>query len=180
VKRPGIADDAGEHHHQQREPHDCVICVASTAWPSPKALLRVYCAETSKARESRALTAQTVVRGTGIESVTACQTARTLAPNLLSPNLCGAQDTVHGLPSGGCGDSNTERQFPAHKVYRRDYRGIVGVESLSSQGLAFVIIHVVLDARPGRAVPKVRVLLVAFCSNRLPGARRAHRLNEGR
>jgi hypothetical protein len=29
-----------------------------------------------------------VVRGTGIESVTASQTARTLSPNLLSPNLC--------------------------------------------------------------------------------------------
>jgi hypothetical protein len=28
------------------------------------------------------------VRGTGIESVMACQTARALSPNLLSPNLC--------------------------------------------------------------------------------------------
>jgi len=34
-----------------------------------------------------------------------------------------------GLPSGGCGDSNTERKLPADKVYRRDDRGIVGVES---------------------------------------------------
>ena len=33
-----------------------------------------------------------MVRGTGIESVTACQTARTLSPNLLSPNLCGGVD----------------------------------------------------------------------------------------
>jgi hypothetical protein len=33
-----------------------------------------------------------LVRGTGIESVTACQTARTLSPNLLSPNLCGDVD----------------------------------------------------------------------------------------
>ena len=36
--------------------------------------------------------AQTLVRGFGIESVTACQTARTLSPNLLSPNLCGHMD----------------------------------------------------------------------------------------
>src|SRR5882757_7100496 len=34
-----------------------------------------------------------VVRGTGIESVKACQTARTLSPNLLSANLCGRLDT---------------------------------------------------------------------------------------
>ena len=71
-----------------------------------------------------------LVRGTGIESVTACETARTLSPNLLAPNLCGALDTVHGLPSGGCGDSSTEREFPSDKVYRHDDRGIVGVESL--------------------------------------------------
>jgi hypothetical protein len=56
---------------------------------------------------------KTIVRGTGIESVTACQTARTLSPNLQSPNLCGALDTVHGLPSGGCGDSSAEREFPS-------------------------------------------------------------------
>jgi hypothetical protein len=35
-----------------------------------------------------------------------------------------------GLPSGGCGDSSTEREFPSDKVYRRDNRGIIGVESL--------------------------------------------------
>jgi hypothetical protein len=38
------------------------------------------------------LRSSNLVRGTGIESVTACQTARTLSPNLLSPNLCGAVD----------------------------------------------------------------------------------------
>jgi hypothetical protein len=36
---------------------------------------------------------------------------------------------VRGLPSGGCGDSSAEREFPSDKVYRRDDRGIVGVES---------------------------------------------------
>jgi hypothetical protein len=33
------------------------------------------------------LPATTLVRDTAIESVTACQTARTPSPNLLSPNL---------------------------------------------------------------------------------------------
>jgi hypothetical protein len=33
------------------------------------------------------------------------------------------------LTSGGCGDSSAEREFPSDKVYRRDNRGIVGVES---------------------------------------------------
>ena len=65
----------------------------------------------------------------------ACQTARTLSTNLLSPNLCGDMDTVRGLPSGGCGDSSAEREFPSDKVYRRNDRGIVGVESLSPAGL---------------------------------------------
>jgi hypothetical protein len=46
-----------------------------------------------------------------------------------------------GLPSGGCGDSSAEREFPSDKVYRRDDRGIVGVESFGLQGLAFVVIH---------------------------------------
>jgi hypothetical protein len=32
--------------------------------------------------------------------------------------------------------SYTKRKFPPHKVYRRDDRGIVGVESLGPQGLA--------------------------------------------
>ena len=31
--------------------------------------------------------------------------------------------------------------LPSHKVYRRDDRGIVGVESFGLQGLAFVVIH---------------------------------------
>src|SRR6201998_368143 len=31
----------------------------------------------------------------GIESVTACQTVRTLSPNLRSPNLCGRVDLCH-------------------------------------------------------------------------------------
>jgi hypothetical protein len=60
---------------------------------------------------------------------------------------------VRGLPSGGCGDSSAEREFPSHKVYRRDDRGIVGVESFSAEGLAFVVTHTVLDAPAARAVP---------------------------
>ena len=42
---------------------------------------------------------------------------------------------------GGCGDSIAEREFRSDKVYRRDDRGVVGVESLIAEGLAFVIIH---------------------------------------
>jgi hypothetical protein len=34
-----------------------------------------------------------------------------------------------------------EREFPSDKVYRRDDRGVVGVESLGPQCLAFVVIH---------------------------------------
>jgi hypothetical protein len=34
-----------------------------------------------------------------------------------------------------CGDSRTEREFPSDKVYRRDQRGIVGVESFGPRGL---------------------------------------------
>ena len=67
---------------------------------------------------------------------------------------CGALDTVHGLPSGGSGDLNTEREFPSDKVYRRDDGGIVRVESFSLQGLAFVVIHIVLDVGPVVAVPR--------------------------
>jgi hypothetical protein len=68
-------------------------------------------------------------------------------------NACGALDTVHGRPSRGCGHSSTEREFPSDKIYRRDDRGIVGVESFGPRGLAFFDIHTVLDARPGLKVP---------------------------
>jgi len=43
--------------------------------------------------------------------------------------------------------------FPSGKVYRRDDRGIVGVEFVGPQGLAFVVIHTVLDVPSCRAVP---------------------------
>jgi hypothetical protein len=56
----------------------------------------------------------------------------------------GRLDTVRGLPSGGCGDLRTQREFPSDKVYRRDDCGIVGVESFGLQCLAFVVIHTVL------------------------------------
>jgi hypothetical protein len=48
---------------------------------------------------------------------------------------------MHGLLSGGCGDLSAERKFLSDKVYRRDDRGIVEVESFSLRGLAFVVIH---------------------------------------
>ena len=47
---------------------------------------------------------------------------------------------------GGCGDLIAEREFPSAKVYRRDDRGIVRVESFGLQcdhhrGLRLVVIH---------------------------------------
>jgi len=50
--------------------------------------------------------------------------------------------------------SNTEREFLSDEVYRRDDCGIVGVESLSLQGLAFVVIHTSV----GRATLSLRFL----------------------
>jgi hypothetical protein len=50
------------------------------------------------------------------------QTHRQTSSNYLCTNV----------PSGGCGDSSAEREFPSDNVYRRDDRGIVGVESLIS------------------------------------------------
>jgi predicted component of type VI protein secretion system len=49
-----------------------------------------------------------------------------------------------------------QRQFPPQQVYDGDDRGIVGVESLSPQGLAFVIMQAVLDVRPVVEVPSGR------------------------
>lgn len=37
-------------------------------------------------------------------------------------NVCGALDTVRGLPSSACGDSSAEREFPSDKAYRRTDR----------------------------------------------------------
>jgi hypothetical protein len=54
---------------------------------------------------------------------------------------CGALDTVHGLPSGGSGDLNTEREFPSDKVYRRDDCGIVGFQPFGADRFAFDVIH---------------------------------------
>jgi hypothetical protein len=47
-----------------------------------------------------------------------------------------------------CGDSSTERKFLSDKVYRRDDRGIIGVEPFNAEGLAFFVIHTVFDGRP--------------------------------
>jgi hypothetical protein len=51
-------------------------------------------------------------------------------------------------------ERSDEREFPSHKVYRRNDRGIVGVESLSAKGLAFFVIHTELDARSCSTVPR--------------------------
>ena len=67
---------------------------------------------------------------------------------------------MRGRPSRGCGDSSAGRKFPSDKVYRRDDRGIVGVESFGPQGLGFVVIHTELDVgrrRTVRASPLRRV-----------------------
>jgi hypothetical protein len=58
-----------------------------------------------------------------------------------------------GLPSGGCGDSSAEREFPSDKVYRRNDRGIVGVQAFSGIALRSVSSMPVLDVPAGRAVP---------------------------
>jgi hypothetical protein len=47
----------------------------------------------------------------------------------------------------------TEREFPSHKVYRRDDRGVVGVEPFSPHRLGFFSVHTVLDGRRGLTVP---------------------------
>src|SRR5271154_5816421 len=60
--------------------------------------------------------------------------------------------------SGGCGDSSTEREFPSDKVYRRDDRGVIGVESFCLYGSASSSSTPVLDARPGRTVPGFKAL----------------------
>jgi hypothetical protein len=73
--------------------------------------------------------------------------------NLRSCYPRGRLDTVHRLLSGGCGDSNTEREFPSDKVSRRDDRGIVGVEPFSPHGLGVFSVHTVLDVRRGLTVP---------------------------
>jgi hypothetical protein len=69
--------------------------------------------------------------------------------------------SVHAVPwtrctdarQGGCGGSRAEREFPSDKVYRRNDRGIVGVESLGPQGLAFLSTPV-LDVAPVATVPR--------------------------
>jgi hypothetical protein len=53
----------------------------------------------------------------------------------------------------GCGDSSAEREFPSDKVYRRDDRGIVGVEPFSPHGSGFFSVHTILVVRPGLTVP---------------------------
>jgi hypothetical protein len=93
--------------------------------------------------------------------------------NLLFPNLCGALDMVHGLPSCGSGGLNTEREFPSDKVYRRDDRGIVGVESLGLQGLASSASTPSLDADYADPVPVNSS--VSPLDRRAPSTTPAHR-----
>jgi hypothetical protein len=79
---------------------------------------------------------------------------------------CYGLDTVHGLLSGGRGDFSDEREFPSDKVYCGDDRGIVGVKSLSAAGLAFVVIHNALDARPVVTVPRWRMAALVMTGPR--------------
>jgi hypothetical protein len=79
-----------------------------------------------------------------------------------------------GLPWDGCGHSSTEREFPSDKVYRRYDRGIVGVESLSLQGLAFFDMHTsvgrasrVLSWPPGPALTRGTVFVGVAVLSRL-------------
>jgi hypothetical protein len=60
---------------------------------------------------------------------------------LLFRHPCGDLDTVHGLPSGGCGDLTAEREFPSDKVYRRNPRRVIGVEPFCLYGLGFFSVH---------------------------------------
>jgi hypothetical protein len=79
---------------------------------------------------------------------------------------------VHGRHSGRCGGSTTEREFPSDNVYRRDDRGIVRVESLIPQGLAFFVIHTVLDAAPCvpfRCIHRLGVGVGIFGIDGMPG-----------
>jgi hypothetical protein len=66
----------------------------------------------------------------------------------------GALDTVYGLLSRGCGDSGAEPELPSDKVYRRDHRGIVGVESFGAEGLVFVGVHTSVG-RAGRVLASI-------------------------
>src|ERR1700761_4049725 len=52
--------------------------------------------------------------------------------------LAVAWTRLHGLLLGGSADSSTEREFPSDKIYRRNDRGIVGVESFSPQPFLFL------------------------------------------
>jgi hypothetical protein len=104
---------------------------AGSSLPSATAYISYQPGQDPRSRLAILSTAQTVVRGTGIESV---RLAKRLALIYISEPLL-SRDTVHGRPSGGCGDSSAEREFPSDKVYRRDDRGIVGVESSCSLSL---------------------------------------------
>jgi hypothetical protein len=110
-----------------------------------------------------------LMRGTGIESVAACQTARTLFINLLSPNLCGDLDTVRGLPSGGCGDLTAEREFPSDKVYRREPRRVIGVEPFCLYGLGFFSVHSIVRCGLRRSGARQWLRIRAGPSSTEPG-----------
>jgi hypothetical protein len=56
-------------------------------------------------------------------------------------------------PVGGCGDSSAEREFLSDKVYRRNDRGVIGVEPFSPHRWGFFSVHTVLDVKRGLTVP---------------------------
>jgi hypothetical protein len=62
-------------------------------------------------------------------------------------------DRADGLPSAGCGALIAEREFPSDKVYRRDDRGIVGVQPSARIASRSMLSMVGFDAGQFRAVP---------------------------
>jgi hypothetical protein len=64
-------------------------------------------------------------------------------------------------------DSSAEREFPSDKVYRRDNRGVIRVESFGLQCLAFVVMH----TRVGRGA-------CCYGSRHLSPTSRARRLQD--
>ncbi|MGO9282937.1 MAG: hypothetical protein ACLP75_08035, partial [Mycobacterium sp.] len=89
------------------------------------------------------------VRGTGIESVTACQTAR---PNLLSPNLC--DDVDIGRLGGALPRVTAKRRISIaanaelRRLIREEFeQGIHGEQLAEAAGLSVPRVYQIRDGR---------------------------------